>query len=181
VELISAAEYARHAGISKAAVSKQITSGRIPVYGATGEKVSPGDPGRKFINAAEADLARSQTRARITLDAVEQPIQSAEPFKSTLTQAKREAEAHRADLLRLDLEERRGKLMRVSKVEDALATIGQKIVRIIDQLPMDADDLATAVARGGVPALRLAMKEIARRMRTGIADSLSLGNDWRGP
>jgi hypothetical protein len=67
--------------------------------------------------------------------------------------------------------------MRVSKVEDALAIAGEKIVRTIDQLPMDADDLATAVARGGVPALRLAMKEIARRMRTGIADSLSLAGD----
>jgi hypothetical protein len=76
--------------------------------------------------------------------------------------------------LRLDLEERRT-LMRVSKVEDSLAAAGEKIGRIIDQLPMDADVLATAVARGGVPALRLAIKEIARRMRTGIADSLSLG------
>jgi hypothetical protein len=79
--------------------------------------------------------------------------------------------------LRLDLEERLGVLVRVIKVENALAAAGEKIVRIIDQLPMDADELATAVARGGVPALRLAMKEIARPMRTGIADSLSLGND----
>jgi hypothetical protein len=78
--------------------------------------------------------------------------------------------------LRLDLEERRGKLMRVSKLEDAVAFAGEKIVRVIDQLPMDADDLATAVAKGGVQALRLALKEIARRMRTRIADSLSLGD-----
>jgi hypothetical protein len=177
MELISAAEYARHAGISKAAVSKQIASGRIPVYGPTGERVSPSDPGKKFIHAAEADLARSQTRARIALDAVEEPVKSAEPAKSTLTQAKRDTEAHRSELLRLDLEERLGVLVRVIKVENALAAAGEKIVRIIDQLPMDADELATAVARGGVPALRLAMKEIARRMRTGIADSLSLGND----
>ena len=177
MELISAAEYARHAGISKAAVSKQITSGRIPVYGPTGERVSSTDPGKKFIHAAEADLARSQTRARIILDAVEEPVLSAEPAKSTLTQAKRDTEAHRSELLGLDLDERRGKLMRASKVEDALAAVGEKIVRITDQLPMDADDLATAFARGGVPALRLATKEIARRMRTAIADSLSLGDN----
>jgi hypothetical protein len=66
--------------------------------------------------------------------------------------------------------------MRVSKLEDAVAFAGEKIVRVIDQLPMDADDLATAVAKGGVQALRLALKEIARRMRTRIADSLSLGD-----
>ena len=73
--------------------------------------------------------------------------------------------------MKLELDERRGLTVRVAKVENHLAAAGEKIVRIIDQLPMDADDLATAVARGGVPALRLAMKEIARRMRTGIADS----------
>jgi hypothetical protein len=81
------------------------------------------------------------------------------------------------ELRELELAERRGELMRVSKVADALASAGEKIVRIVDQLPMDADDLATAVAKGGVPSLRFALKDIARRMRTGIADSLSLGDD----
>jgi hypothetical protein len=187
MELISAAEYARHAGISKAAVSKQIASGRIPVYGPTGAKVAAGDPGKKLISAAEADRARSQSRIRVNVADDEDPAQ-AEPTaprgspagdqgQPNLTRARTATEAHRAQLLRLDLDERRGKLMRVSKVEDALATIGEKIVRVIDQLPMDADDLATAVARGGVPALRLAMKEIARRQRTAIADSLSIGDD----
>jgi hypothetical protein len=185
MELISAAEYARHAGISKAAVSKQIASGRIPVYGPTGEKVPAGDPGKKLISAAEADRARSQSRIRVNVVDDEEPAEPTAPRNApagdqgqpNLTRARTASEAHRAQLLRLDLDERRGKLMRVSKVEDALATVGEKIVRIIDQLPMDADDLATAVARGGVPALRLAMKEIARRMRMGIADSLSLGDE----
>ena len=77
------------------------------------------------------------------------------------------------ELRELELDERRGVLVRVAKVEDALATAGEKIVRIIDQLPMDADDLATAIAKGGVQALRVALKEIARRMCAGIADSLS--------
>jgi hypothetical protein len=81
------------------------------------------------------------------------------------------------ELRELELAERRGELMRVSRVEDALASAGEKIGRIIDQLPMDADDLATAVAKGGVPALRFALKEIARRQRTAIADSLTLGDD----
>jgi DNA-binding HxlR family transcriptional regulator len=41
--------------------------------------------------------------------------------------------------------------MRVSKVEYALTSAGEKIVRVVDQLPMEADDLATVVARGGPP------------------------------
>ena len=67
--------------------------------------------------------------------------------------------------------------MQVAKVEDALAIAGEKIVRIIDQLPMEADDLATAVARGGHQALRVALKDTAQRMRMGIADALSHGDD----
>jgi hypothetical protein len=187
MDLISAADYARHAGISKVAVSKQIASGRIPVYGPTGEKVGAGDPGKKLINAAEADRARSRTRTRVNAADDEEPAQ-VEPSapreapaedrgQPNLTSARTASEALRAQLLRLDLEERRGKLMRVSKVEAAVAAVGEKIVRIIDQLPMDADDLATAVAKGGVQALRLALKEIARRMRTAIADSLILGDE----
>ena len=175
MELISSADYARHAGLSRATVCQQIASGKIPVYGESGERMAPREPGKKFIVAAEADLARRQTRARVP-NVVDEPEISVEPVKSTLTQAKRDTEAHRSELLRLDLDERRGKLMPVSKVEDALAVAGEKIVRIIDQMPMDADDLATSVARGGAQALRAALKEIARRMRTGIADSLSLGD-----
>jgi hypothetical protein len=190
MDLISAADYARHAGISKAAVSKQIASGRIPVYGPTGEKVAPGEPGKKLISAAEADRARSQTRIRVNV-ADGEPVQ-VEPSAArapsagdqdppNLTRARTASEVYRAQLLRLDLEERRGELIRVSKVEYALTSAGEKIVRVVDQLPMEADDLATAVARGGVPALRFALKEIARRMRTSIADSLRLGDDDRGP
>jgi hypothetical protein len=89
-------------------------------------------------------------------------------------EAARNIKAQR-ELRELDLDQRRGVLVRVAKVEDALASAGEKIVRIVDQLPMDADDLATAVAKGGVSALRLALKEIARRQRTAIADALSLG------
>jgi hypothetical protein len=82
-----------------------------------------------------------------------------------------------AELKRMEVEERRGKLIKVSKVEDALVAAGEKIVRVIDQLPTYAGDLATAVAKGGGPALRVALKDIARRMRTAIADSLSLSDE----
>lgn len=185
MDLISSADYARHAGLSRATVCQQIARGKIPIYGENGERMAPGEPGRKFIDAAEADLARRQTRARVP-NIVDEPVISADEkgvrnmhalgaAQSTLTQAKRDTEAHRSELLRLDLEERRGKLMPVAKVLDAMAVAGEKIVRIIDQLPMDADDLATSVARGGSQALRAALKEVARRMRTAIADSLNLG------
>lgn len=186
MDLVSQAEYARHAGISKNAVGQQIASGRIPAYGPSGERVDPGTKGKKFVSPAEADIARGRTRTRINIEADEEPTQDApsapreapaeDRGQPNLTRARTASEAHRAQLLRLDLDERRGLLVRAAKVADAMATAGEKIVRIIDQLPMDADDLATAIARGGIPALRLALKEIARRQRTAIADSLSLGD-----
>jgi hypothetical protein len=95
--------------------------------------------------------------------------------KDRASESARNIRAQR-ELRELDLDQRRGVLVRVAKVEDGLAAAGEKIVRIVDQLPMDADDLATAVAKGGVAALRLALKEIARRQRTAIADALSLGD-----
>jgi hypothetical protein len=60
MELISSADYARHAGLSRATVCQQIANGKIPVYGESGERMAPREPGKKFIIAAEADLARGQ-------------------------------------------------------------------------------------------------------------------------
>jgi hypothetical protein len=70
--------------------------------------------------------------------------------------------------------------MRVSKVEYALTSAGEKIVRVVDQFA----DGGGRPCNGGCarrPTLRFALKEIARRMRTAIADSLGLGDDDRGP
>ena len=85
-----------------------------------------------------------------TVDAVRESngmaARAAEPAASSvpiLSRQQARRAAYDADLKRLDLEERRGVLVRVAKVEDALVAAGEKIVRIIDQLPMDADDLAT--------------------------------------
>jgi hypothetical protein len=67
MDLVSPAEYARHARISKAAVSQQIRNGRIPAYGPAGERVEPGSPGKKAsippIFAAEHRSIPSRTAA----------------------------------------------------------------------------------------------------------------------
>ena len=194
MDLISPADYARHAGISPAAVSQQIAQGRIPVYTVTGQRADASTPGRKLINAAEADRARGDARVRINIDAddpveidgppaaTQRPAQ-ADPAtagnNATLTRARTASEAHRAQLLRLELDERRGRLIPVTGVEAALVNAGETIVRVIDQLPTEADDIAAAVAKGGAAAVRQLLKEIARRMRERIADALVI-NDGDG-
>jgi hypothetical protein len=194
MDLISPADYARHAGISKAAVSQQIAQGRIPVYTVTGQRADASTPGRKLINAAEADRARGDARVRINIEdddpvhiegpaaAPQRPVQAdpaAASNNATLTRARTASEAHRAQLLRLELDERRGRLIPVTGVEAALVNAGETIVRVIDQLPTEADDIAGAVAKGGAAAVRQLLKEIARRMRERIADALVI-NDGDG-
>lgn len=177
---LSVSDLARVRGVDKAAISRRVTraSGAI--------STRPG-PGRsKLINVAEfsrviaetTDVVREANGRRAVRARDIEGITTSSGLEprviQTLTSARTISEAQRSQLLQLELDERRGKLMQVRKVEDALVAAGEKIVRITDQLPMDADDLATSVARGGAQALRHALKEIARRMRTRIADALSL-------
>jgi DNA-binding MarR family transcriptional regulator len=161
-------EIARVRGQDKAGVSRRVA--RLEAAGALTTRPGPG--GKKMINTDEFARAVEALTDR-TREA--NGRLAAEPrIVQTLTSARTVSEAHRSQLLHLELDEKRGKLMRTAKVEDALVAAGEKIVRIIDQPPMDADDLATSVARGGAQALRHALKEISRRMRTRIADALSL-------
>jgi hypothetical protein len=177
MDLISAADYAHHAGLSRATVSQQIARGKIPVYGLNGERMAPGDPGKKLINAAEADRARSQSRNRVNVAADEAASapRGADQGQPNLTRARTASEVNRATLAARP----RGAPRRAYPGLEGRRRAG---LRRREDRPgyrpaaHDADDLATAVARGGVPALRLAMKEIARRMRTAIADSLILGD-----
>jgi hypothetical protein len=195
MDLISPAEYARHAGISRMSVSRQIAVGKIPVYSESGQRVGPDYAGRKLVNAAEADRARGQARVRVNLDdedavIIERPnagpqaATQADPAAprgdATLTRARTASEAHRAQLLRLELDERRGRLIPVEDVEAALVSAGEAIVRVVDQLPAEVEDLAAAFAFDGVPAVRQKLKEIARRMRERIADALVVHNDGSG-
>lgn len=189
MDLITPAEYARHAGISKPAVSKAIANGTIPVYSPAGERIGPDAVGKKLVNAAEADRARGQARVRINVEADEAvsvattaeapPAAAADAPRAdgTLTRARTESEEHRAQLLRLELEQRQGRLVAVEAVEAALVAAGEAIVRQVDQLPAEVDDLAAAFARGGVPAGRQLLKDIARRMRERIADALTVSGD----
>lgn len=46
------------------------------------------------------------------------------------------------------------------------------IVREIEQLPDHCDELLAASSRGGAPALRLALKELARKIRASLEQNM---------
>lgn len=77
-----------------------------------------------------------------------------------------------SERLRLDLAVRKGELIEVSALTDAIGKCAAQIVTIVDRLPHAADDLAVAVAREGVHALRVDLKKLAVRMRKDIANAL---------
>ncbi len=83
-----------------------------------------------------------------------------------------------ADLKEIELAKQRGQLLPIADVEDAMIRCAESLVRAIDQLPAGADDLAAAVSRGGVPALRDALKTKARDLRQQLAQNMKiLGED----
>lgn len=159
------AEYARHRGVSRQAISKLVAGGKITVRQ---------ERGKKLIDAAAADRALGEVRERIDVRDDDRPAARgfAEPSTGGLTKAKTATEVYKARIAQLDFEERVGRLVGVEQVTRSVASCGELIVRVIDRLPNEADDLAAALAREGVPGLRKALKDLAARMRNEIAGGL---------
>ena len=154
--LVTRAEYARRAGVSRAAVTKMVKTGRVPTYGA-----------RKLIDPDEADRRRAVNLVRVDIEDQKNPVEIGE-----LTTRKTESEGYRSELLRLELEKRRGNLLDRTAVVDALVLAGGRIGRSIEGLLAIADQLDAAARNGGVDAVRSILKEQVRAMRERIADQL---------
>jgi hypothetical protein len=164
-------EYARHRGVTKQAVAWLVKAGKI-------ELITKPD-GSKVIDAAAADLALGETRERIvTRDDEATDAAPAAPTSPPegggLTKAKTATEVYRARLAQLEYEERIGHLLKTDDVTRSAELCGEAIVRDIDRLSTYAEDVAVAFGRGGVPAVRTLLKEIARSLRVTIGANMRL-------
>lgn len=123
------------------------------------------DPSRLIARATEAEAAGEAV-----------PAAGAERQERDSSYTREKAAGARLDneLKRIALDKERGSLLRIDEVTDAMARCAETMVREIDQLPGRADDLATAVSRGGVEGVRQALKSIAREMREQLAASMRL-------
>jgi DNA-binding MarR family transcriptional regulator len=166
---LTISELARQRGVDKAAISRRVK--RLEAQGALRPQLKDGS---KLVNLAEYDRAVGQTT-----DAVRElngslggaPAADADPVLAR-EQARRAA--YDADLKKLDLDERLGKLVPVEDVENAMARCGETIVRAVERLSTRADELAAAVAKDGVAGARAAIKAMARDLRETIARALTL-------
>ncbi|WP_439363094.1 hypothetical protein ACNJYD_19905 [Bradyrhizobium sp. DASA03005] len=183
------AEYARHRGVSRQAISKLISSGKIPA-----SAFVPGEGGARLINAAAADHALGEGRERVLLDQPEPddllasldsevvaPRVTPAPVRpeqhehiAALTKARTETETYRAERARIELEEKRGKLLKVEDVVASMEKCAAVIVRELEALPNFADEIAAAIAKDGAGGARSVLKRVAREVRTQLEQNMRL-------
>ncbi len=165
--MLSIADLAMRDGVSKPAVSRRVKQLRD-----RGLAVELDGQGRVALvhsvqydelKARVADPSKAQAPSLLP-----PPIASDETYDEALRQ-KTWIEAERN---RLKLEEEQGKLLPVEELAAALAQAGEKIVRSVDLVMNDVDDLAAAVAKEGAIGLRAELKRIIHRLKREIADAL---------
>jgi DNA-binding MarR family transcriptional regulator len=160
---ITISDLARDRQVDKSAISRRVT--RLEGLGQLSTRIV----GRlKLVNLAEFDRATAET-----VDAVRaangRTDSGARPGDPILAREQARRAAYGADLKRLDLEERLGRLVEVALVRDNLAACALDLAAVIDALPGHADALAAAVAKDGVAGLRAALRGLARELRETLA------------
>lgn len=87
--------------------------------------------------------------------------------------ARAERERYAAENARIDLEERRGRLLQTQHVEHVAVEAGRRIRRELDRVVNLADELTSAAAAGGTPAVRQILKTRIRDIETLIAQAVA--------
>lgn len=172
---MSVSELAKAKGVSRQSMHERVA--RLEQQGSLTLKAGQGRA--RLVNVAEFDRAAGET-----FDAVRSlngtgaapAAGRADGADPVLAKEQARRAAYDADLKQLDLEERLGKLVPIAEVQDAMATCAEKMVRIIEQLPGRADDLAGAVGRDGAPGARAALKKLARELREALARAMAIGS-----
>jgi len=175
--MLSIGQLAERDGVSKAAISRKVKQ----LVARHGLEVERDDQGRVgAVNSVQYDMLRGR---------VDDPSKAQAPARATTPRAPADAppivnKESYDEALRLktwvDFERQRFALakdkqeyLRAAGVADAAVECGAKIARIIDRLPTAADEIAAVVGRDGVHGVRVALKEMASRMRTEVANALS--------
>ena len=164
---VSIGEIAASRGVSRQAVHKRLR--RLEESGIKVE-IRKSKTGETLIRVAEFDRATGEATdlSRSTRHAA--PASAAEASASSAyTSAQTRKANYAADLARLELLERVGKLVPVEDVETVGDLIGGAVVAEIERLPSHADEMAAAVARDGVAGARLLFKKIAHALREAVA------------
>lgn len=173
---MSVTDLAGSLGVSKQAISKNLErhGEKIPTRMQGVRKLvdveayervmgEEADPSQALRNRDVKPSAQAQAPAPAPPPAARQQSTAQQVF--SVHRAKREA--WDAELSRLALEKEMGKLVPVTAVTDAMVECGQKIVRIIEQMPSKSED----------PAVRAILKAVGQELRTALYESMKLAAD----
>lgn len=169
----SVTDLAAARGVSKVAISKRVKS--LEERGVVLSKAGPN--GTKLIDVAAFDTAIGETtdfsRVRAKTSSGSAPASASNTATGAYTAAQAERMAYDARLKGLELARQQGLLVPVAQVAKAAALTAEKLLRAVDSMPTRADEIAVAVANGGIPAARKVLKDMVRDVRMRMAAELA--------
>ncbi|ARN81840.1 MarR family transcriptional regulator [Methylocystis bryophila] len=176
---LSISALAEAKGVTQQAISKRVA--RLKAHGLL--QTRAGSRGAIEINVAQfdratketTDLARSTSHMRAPAAAA---IPTEDPDAPIYTREQARKAAYTADLAKLELDERTGKLIHVAEVEVAATRAAEMIVSHYNTLIGKAEEHAGIVAAEGAVGLRRAYREFVQDQREKIARGLlALGHE----
>lgn len=174
---VSVSDLAARKGVTKQTIAEKVA--RLEAQGLLSTR--PGKGRAKLVNLAEFDRAIGETGDAIREMAAASARPSAAPMPVApdgadpiLAKEQARRVAYQADLAKLDLDERLGKLLPVEHVTAAMVRCAEALTRTLEQMPTRADDLAAAVAKEGVTGARAFLRAMARDMRALLAREMRL-------
>lgn len=158
--------------LTRSAISERVS--RLEQQGLI--KTKSGKGKTKLVNVAEfdrvigqvADLAREQGAAtRRGGDGEE--FDATPSASSTYSKEQAKRMAYLAEMSRLDLAERMGKLIRADQYTAALNSAVSELVRIVDALPQKADEIGIELGVDDTHKVRFMLKRVARDLRNDLS------------
>lgn len=180
---VSISDLATRKGVTKQTISERV--GKLVNAGLLTTK--PGKGKSKLVNLAEYDLRVGE----VTDLAKEQGAQTKAASKSddttgrdpTFVSEQARRAGYEAELKRLDLDERLGRLREVDEIVAAAVLCGETVVRELEAMILRADEMAGAVAKDGVSGARAVLKVMIFDARKKIEEAfarLASGADAAG-
>lgn len=187
--LASVTDVAQLLNIDKAAASRRIS--RLENEGSLDTHIGHTEAGRRQklvdldqFDAATANELSGQKLGAKTLNGGDGPLPATERAAKTLTEANIENAQLRAEMTKHKLAELRGQVLQISDVADGMTRCAGAIVRVIEQLPTRAPDLASMASTAGERGVRnllrtisLELREVIAREMTAIASELKVDRD----
>lgn len=165
----SQAEIARIKGTSRQNIANKVA--RLEKHGL----VAVRRKGReKFVNLAQYDKALGETGDPVKELAAETARANAPDGDSRYRDAKGERETYLAEMARLDLLERQGRLRPVDEIADALSTIGREVLQSVESHASGrAEELFSLAQKGDLAAFRNRLQKSMRDWAAATATRLA--------